>query len=440
MIGSAHAFPSSPFVGLIVGVLLFAVSYPIARRVARVDGDQRLVKLLMLSAALHLLSSPAQIFVVNHFYHGIADYNRYINQGAALAPHFRTGNFSLAGSGVHTILGDGSVSIAAGVVFALVGVNELAGFLVFAWLSFIGAICFYRAFSVTFPEADRRRYALMVFLLPSLLFWTADVSKEAVMSVAVGVGAYGAARILARRPRGYPLLALGTLLGIYVRPNEIALLAGGFTAAMVFRGRDSRRTLRGVRRIFTWAFLAGLLALTAVLTMKFLHHGGSSFNLNTIGKNNSGTGAGFGSSNVSYSSNPLGYPKDVYTVLFDPLPITAHSGTQLLAAGENSIILVLILTSLRRLRILPRVARARPYVLLATLYTLGFMYSFAALGNLGLITRERTLVLPFLLVLLAIPISPKGAPPHYEWEVRRSKRRRQQQAPPVARSRYGARV
>jgi hypothetical protein len=260
------------------------------------------------------------------------------------------------------------------------------------------------------------------------------------MSVAVGVGAYGAARILARRPRGYPLLVLGTLLGIEVRPNEIAILAGSFAAAMVFRARDTRQTLRGFRRILTWAFMAGLLVFSAVLTQKFLHHGGSSFSLQTIGKGNAGSGAGFGSSNVSYSTNPLAYPKDIYTVLFDPLPITAHSGTQLLAAGENSIILVLILTSLRRLRILPRVARARPYVLLATLYTLGFMYAFAALGNLGLITRERTLVLPFLLVLLAIPISPKGAPPRYEWEVRRGRRRRQQHAPPVARSRYGARV
>ena len=38
----------------------------------------------------------------------------------------------------------------------------------------------------------------MLFLLPSLLFWTSDVSKEAVMMLALGVATLGAARVLAR--------------------------------------------------------------------------------------------------------------------------------------------------------------------------------------------------------------------------------------------------
>ncbi len=59
-------------------------------------------------------------------------------------------------------------------------------------------------------------------------------------------------------------------------------------------------------------------------------------------------------------------------------------------------------------------------------YSLGFLYAFAALGNLGLIERERTLLLPFLLVLLCIPRGPKRSPPHYEWELKRKNRRRLQ--------------
>ena len=39
----------------------------------------------------------------------------------------------------------------------------------------------------------------MLFFLPSLIFWTADVSKEAIMMFALGLTAYGAAKILARR-------------------------------------------------------------------------------------------------------------------------------------------------------------------------------------------------------------------------------------------------
>ena len=428
MFGVGLPIPSNPVIGILVGAILLWLSRPIAKHVAAKEGDPRLVKVVFYTAALHLLAAPTQIFVVDHVYHGVADYLKYDHQGSLLADNFRHGSFTLKGSGVTKVLGDGAVSIAAGVIFTLVGTNQVAGFLVFAWLSFVGIVCFYRAFAITFPDGDRRRYALMVFFLPSLVYWTADVSKEAVMTFSLGVAALGCARVLVRHKRGYILILIGGLLGIWVRPNEVALLIGGFAIALFFRGRDTRKTLRGLRRLSTLLFMAVVLGFTAYLTMKFLHNGNSTVSLSQINKNNSGQGAGFGSSNVSYSGDPLLYPKDLYTVLFDPLPITAHSGTQLIAAGENSIILVLILTSLRRLRIVFRVARQRPYVLLSLLYSIGFVYAFAALGNLGLITRERTLLLPFMLVLLAVPMAPKGEPPQYPWEHKRLKRRERKQA------------
>jgi hypothetical protein len=217
---------------------------------------------------------------------------------------------------------------------------------------------------------------------------------------------------------------LGTAIGIAVRPNELALLLGAFTVAMFFRGRLQGQ-LRTARRLSSFAFLALAMAVSVVLTIKFIHSSAGSLSgaLNKIGQNNTGQGAGFGSSNVPFSPNPLFYPRDVYTVLLDPLPVTARSTVQFIAAAETTIILVLILTSLRRLRIVFRVARARPYVILSLVYTAGFLYAFAALGNLGLIERERTLLFPFLLVLLALPLSAKGEPPSYPWELRRTKRR-----------------
>ena len=66
--------------------------------------------------------------------------------------------------------------------------------------------------------------------------------------------------------------------------------------------------------------------------------------------------------------------------------------------------------------------------MMCLVYSVGFIYTFAALGNLGLIERERTLLLPFLLVLVCIPRSPKGQPPRYAWELRRRDRKRLQAA------------
>jgi hypothetical protein len=420
---NAGKLPSAPIGVVIVGLLLLSVSVPIASRLARNEGDPRLRSLLIIGLLLHFLGSPAQIFVDNHAYHGVADFSGYVHQGATLSANFKSFHFTTAGAGLRSAFGDGSVSIAAGIVFALVGVNELAAFWIFAWFAWLGAIFFYRAFCITFPEGEHRRYALMLFLLPSLLFWTSDVSKEAVMMLALGVTSLGAARVLARVRRGYVLIVVGIAIGIFTRPNEYALLLGAFAIAIVFRRRAATGRLRALRRLGTVFFLIVILSLTAVLTVKFIHSNAGTVStvLGQGHKKNAAASsaeaaAGVGSSNVPYSKDPLLYPRDVYTVLFDPLPITARSITQLLASGENTVILILVLTSLRRFRMSYRAGRERPYVILCLVYSLGFIYSFAALGNLGLITRERTLLFPYLLVLLAIPVSPKGEPPGFSWE------------------------
>ena len=154
--------------------------------------------------------------------------------------------------------------------------------------------------------------------------------------------------------------------------------------------------------------LGGLLFLSVSVTVRYLHHGLNTTSLQTTNANNAETGFSGG---IPYSSNIATYPRDIYEVLFNPLPFNAHGFGERVAALENTIIAVLILMSLRNLRMVPRAAFARPYVMLCAVYTATFIYAFAALGNLGLIERERTMVLPFLLVLLCIPRDPTGAAP-----------------------------
>lgn len=185
-----------------------------------------------------------------------------------------------------------------------------------------------------------------------------------------------------------------------------------------------------MRKVLTFVTVVGGLAVAVVLYEKIFHQSGSlTSTLQELHTSNSSTKSlTFGSSNIPYSSNPLYYPRDIYTVMFDPLPVTAHGKSELLAGLENLVILGIILGSLRHLRYTIRACRLRPYVLLCVVYSALFMYAFAALGNLGLIYRERTLLLPFLLVLLAIPISPKGSPPRFPWEKRVQSRRERKRA------------
>jgi hypothetical protein len=423
---------SNPITAVLVAVILFALGRVIINRVAFAEAYPWLIKVMTVSLILHLLAAPAQIFVTQHFYHGISDWTRYTHQGALLAPDFRHFNFTLAGANVRQIVNDGSVSIATGIVMTLVGANDLATFLVFSWLSFLGAVLFFRAFSLTFRGADPHRYALLVFFFPSLIFWTADASKEAIMTIALALVAYGTAKILARQKGGFVLLIPGSVLAFYIRPNELVLILAAFVVALVVPTANVRQNYGGVRRVIGVIFCAVLLLVSFKLTQHYLVRNGSvSGQLQTTSKNNSLAGSG----GIPYSTNPATYPRDVYEVLLNPLPVNFHGFGELIAAAENTLLLGLLFTSLRQLRMIPRAAFARPYVMMCLVYSASFFYAFAALGNLGLIERERSMLLPFFLVLFGIPRTPKGSRHPYDWELRRGPRLQRRQAIEAARAR-----
>jgi len=421
---SASSWPEA----LLVAAVFVWLGVLIARRVARGDSYKSLATVMVVSVILHILCAPAQIFVVNHFYGGVADWTRYGHQGALLASNWRGGHFTLAGTGIKGLLGDGAVSVTGAVIMTVVGANQLAAFVVAAWLAFVGTVFFYRAFSLTFPEANRSRYALLVFLFPSLLFWTADVGKEAIMLFALGLTAYGMALALSGRRRGYLYSVLGGALALVIRPDELVILVIGFAIAMLVRAvaRGERtRARHPLSMLAALVFVAAAVVVTSIVAAHFVHsltQSGLSNALTKLSANNQGAGAGFGSSSVAYSSNPITYPRDIYSVLFDPLFFSAHSVTQVFASAENTLVVVVIVLSLPQLRHVPRACLQRPYVLVALFYSAVFIFAFAALGNLGLITRERTLLLPLLFVVLALPVARTGEDP-FPWQVPRRRRR-----------------
>ena len=151
--GTAVVTASNPLVSIIVVLVLCAVSRLIIQRISVAEANPWLVRILWASLILHLLAAPTQVYVVHHFYHGIADWKRYDTQGAILGPEFRHFDFSLANANVRGIVNDGSVSIATGIVMAIVGPDQIATFLVFSWFSFLGTVMFYRAFTLTFHGA-----------------------------------------------------------------------------------------------------------------------------------------------------------------------------------------------------------------------------------------------------------------------------------------------
>ena len=50
-----------------------------------------------------------------------------------------------------------------------------------------------------------------------------------------------------------------------------------------------------------------------------------------------------------------------------------------------------------------------PFVVLCATYSLLFIVAFSAIGNFGIISRQRSLVYPFVIVLLTLPLGRHSA-------------------------------
>jgi hypothetical protein len=105
----------------------------------------------------------------------------------------------------------------------------------------------------------------------------------------------------------------------------------------------------------------------------------------------------------SVLESPLRTPVAAVTVLYRPLLVDATNVQSLIAATEGTILLIFSIVRIRWILAALFGVRRQPYVGFAIAYTAVFILGFSAIANFGLLARERVQVLPFFLVLLAVP-------------------------------------
>ena len=115
-------------------------------------------------------------------------------------------------------------------IFVVTGVSLPVAMVIFGSMSFWGAYFLYRAFCIGFPDATRfDMVATFAFLLPSCVFWTASITKDAVVMFGAGIATYGFARLHHRVGfQGYGLLTTGLVVIMTVRPHMAGILAIAF--------------------------------------------------------------------------------------------------------------------------------------------------------------------------------------------------------------------
>lgn len=372
-----------------------------------------LIPIAMVGLAAKLIGSAVRYWVAFGAYGGASDAERYHQAGRIVAGDIHRGGTALwnvVPSGESTLF----IERVTGTLYAIVGSSKLAGFVWFATFGFLGVLLTIRAAVIAAPRLDLERYAWFCMLCPSLIFWPSSIGKEAWMTLSFGVMTFGVARLLegGRTLSSLLLAGLGTVMAGTVRPHTTwVFLAAGVAALVVqtfrhFASGRSRRlpvviaALTSVVALFVVGrqaldFLVGeqgdeslvtQIDLAYRRTLDMTAQGGSEFRPPSV-------------------NGPLDYPFAVVRTLTRPLLNEVVGLTDLIPAIETTLILVIAVLGLRRFGTLRAMYRSSALTVFHIVVTVTLALGYASFSNLGILVRQRSLLLPSLLFLLCLPYS-----------------------------------
>ena len=402
---------------LVTGPLLMLVGVLGVRRMF--GGDlQPLQRVMWLGLAAKMVGALARYWVAFDAYGGSTDAERYHLYAKEAAGKVWSGEAPFS-SVLPSGTGTEFIERFTALVYTLTGASKLAGFLFFSWLSFWGLAWFVRAACLAVPDLERRRYAALCVLAPSLVYWPSSIGKEAWMMLWLGIATYGIARLFAGREffRSFLISAAGLGGAAFVRPHMAGLWLAGLLPALlaaVFRRRNTRDHRRGLaieRLLLVMAIGVVAVALSAAgsATVRYLNARGDVVELSGTSitdiltettRRTEQAGSIFTPPTIN---GPTDWPYASLRTLTRPLIIEVDGLAQLISALEMSVFLVICLLTIRRLLHLPKLVLTNPFVAFAmtSLFLGGLAYS--SFANLGVLTRQKSLLLPLMLLIPCLP-------------------------------------
>lgn len=391
---------------LVIGPILGTLTLPLLRKSVARD-DPTMVTLISAAFVTKMIGGCLRYYLTFKLYGENVDAIGYHGGGSRLALAFWEGNYAqVYAEEVPDLIGTEFIRFTTGLLYIVTGPTMLGGFLVYSLLSFLGLYFFYRALRTAYPEADYRRYAWLLFFLPSLLYWPSSIGKEAWMILTIGLASYGVAMILKHNTLGYPVAGFGLAGAAMVRPHVTALIfASLFFAYMMRRKswRDSKSGPFGKVIGIGVLLVAGGVVLSSTASF-FDVDGANSGSVTTVfERTEAQSGQGGSQFEGTRPFKPQEFPTAFMAVLFRPYLWEAGQPQMLVAALEGTFLMGVFIASWRRWVRLPGLLFRVPYVAYVVAYIAMFVFAFSSIGNFGIMTRQRTQVFPFVLVLLCLP-------------------------------------
>ena len=297
--------------------------------------------------------------------------------------------------------GAGAVAVITAILYAPFG-GDIYGMLFFsAALGLSASLCFCRALALHAGVRQLELYCQLVFLLPSAGMWMSTFGKDSWVALGLSWIAYGYAASIksGKASAAWRLLAGGAIV-VSIRPH-IAFAAILAVACAHVWGSTGGVRVGGLKALRFAVLLLCVLGYVAAAARGFIGlrevsvAEGDQYAQGLASRNR------IGGSAQAVSGSVVDAPRGIVRVLFEPLPWEAHNLNALLAALENVIVGWLLLGCIARVGSAGAALR-HGYSLFCFLFTVELLLMFSILPNVGLISRQRAQLLPFLFVFIAV--------------------------------------
>jgi hypothetical protein len=401
---------------LVVAPVYGILGVAIVHRMFR-GAQQRLARVLAWGLLVKLAGTLARYWVGFEAYEGGIDASRYHQFAAEAAGKVWSGEENFV-----TVLprstGTPFLEHFTAFVYTLSGSSQLAGFITFSFLAYLGTVLMVKAAVIAVPNLAASRYAWLCVLFPSIVYWPSSIGKEATIFLGLGVATYGIGTLFAYGRWIRPVVLIGAGLGFtsLVRPHIagiwVAAAVPGLVVALLGRSRSNpSRGQRRLGRLGAFAVLVVALAGISMLagaTVRYLDPDEDEVSSTSVtqileetSRRTSEAGSRFTPPSVA---SPTDWPAAIARTLTRPLPLEARGLAQLISSAEMMALLGLYAISWRRLLNLPRLLVTNPYVTFTVTAVALVGLAYSSFANLGVLTRQKSLIFPLLVLLPCLPV------------------------------------
>jgi hypothetical protein len=410
-----------------VVVVLLIIGIVGAIAIRRFDTGE--ARLMALALAARVASVFLQVWITRDVYFG-GDMLYYFATGRRLAESMardwsswaplvldlvvqRDPGIPLGVEGVGTSTGT-MAGLAAFLLYFTDGSLYASGLLV-AFASWVGTLCIYLVFRNQFGPEIRTRLLVASMLLPSVVYWTSGIQKEAVALAGMGPVLLGLqCWSEGGRAKGVALAVPGVFLVALTKPYVLFAIAIASAAWLYWRAATRRTGGRSVQiRPLHLGVAAAVGAAAITLLGRFFPRysfeslGEEMSRLQTVGQLVDG-GSNYaivGESERSLAGQLAYAPLALATSLFRPLIFEARNAQMVANALETTALIVLLARAVL-VRTWARVwaeFRASPPLVFAAVFTVifGLVVGLAS-TNLGSLSRYRVPLMPFFGALVLV--------------------------------------